>query len=111
MTHAEIAVNGSLCCPDCGNLYLHHSYIVAFHRDGGEDAPRTVETRVDGRRANCRIMPSAASDNPSPRRDGIVIGFQCEDCVTRLELTLAQHKGQTSITWRTPTLLTEKASA
>jgi hypothetical protein len=94
--------NNRLVCANCAGVNLHHSYIVAFHRDGGEDAPRTLETHIDGRTAKCKIMPSAVSDNPSSRRDGIAIGFHCEDCGTHAELTIAQHKGQSLIEWRHP---------
>jgi hypothetical protein len=53
-------------------------------------------------------MPNAESGNPSPRRDGIVISFFCEQCTNWgetgevIELTLAQHKGATEIGWRYP---------
>jgi hypothetical protein len=94
--------NNSLCCANCASVYLHHSYVVVFHRDGGEDARRTLETHIDGCAAKCKILPSAVSDNPSRRRDGIAIGFRCEDCGTHAELTMAQHKGQSRIGWRHP---------
>jgi hypothetical protein len=94
--------NNRLVCANCAGVNLHHSYIVVFHRDGGEDARRTLETHVDGRTTKCKIMPSAVADNPSRRRDGIAIGFHCEDCGTQAELTIAQHKGQSLIEWRHP---------
>jgi hypothetical protein len=94
--------NKTLVCANCGGGYLHHSYIVVFHRDGREDARRTLETHVDGRTTKRKIMPSAVSDNPSMRRDGIFIGFHCEQCGTHAELTIAQHKGQSLVEWRLP---------
>jgi hypothetical protein len=93
--------DGHLICANCGGEWLHHSYVVVFHRD--EDAPRTLETHIDGVSAKSAIMPSAKSDNPSLRRSGIAIGFHCEDCGAQAELTIAQHKGQSLIEWRLPT--------
>jgi len=40
-------------------------YIVAFHRDGGKDAPRYSETHIDGRTAECKIYAIPRSANPS----------------------------------------------
>jgi hypothetical protein len=94
--------NNSLICATCGGDNLHHSYIVVFHRDGGEDAPRTLETHIDRSASKSKIMPSSESDNPSSRRGGIAIGFHCEECGTHAELTIAQHKGQSLIGWRHP---------
>ncbi len=34
-------------------------------------------------------------ENPSKRRDGVAIGFTCEQCPAVFWVTLAQHKGAT----------------
>ena len=89
-----------LHCPHCGGSYLHHESVTVYSRR--EDADQTHETRVADRLTECGIVPSKLSANPSSRRDGVSITFSCEGCPTRLELTLAQHKGQTEIVWRRP---------
>ena len=89
-----------LHCPHCGGNNLHHEIVTVYSRK--EDADQTLETRVAGRIAECAIVPSKISLNPSSRRDGVSITFSCEGCPSRLELTLAQHKGETFIEWRRP---------
>jgi hypothetical protein len=40
-------------------------------------------------------------ENPSVKRDGIVINFNCEHCdnEAKLRLAIVQHKGQTFFYW------------
>jgi hypothetical protein len=45
-------------------------------------------------------MNSHHCRNPSERRQGLAIAFSCEDCDAKLELTIAQHKGNTIVEWR-----------
>jgi hypothetical protein len=90
----------TLSCPCCGGQFLHHGRVTIFHRERGEDSPRTLETSVEGPVTLCNITPSATSANPSSRRDGFAIAFYCEECRLDAELTFAQHKGQTLVQWR-----------
>jgi hypothetical protein len=64
--------------------------------DRGEDAPSTTVTVVEVPVA----APAAARPQPSSRRDGLAIAFWCEGCHGEFELTLAQHMGNTEISWR-----------
>jgi hypothetical protein len=78
--------------------------------DRKEDSASTVRSLVTGSSVTVGIVDSNHAGNPSSRRDGIVIDFECEQCgggtdENRIELTIAQHKGSTEIGWRfTPTL-------
>jgi hypothetical protein len=77
-----------LNCPDCGFNYLHHDRVTVYDR--GEDAERTIRTEVIRGHAVTAILPSAVAGNPS-----------C--CPAKPELTVAQHKGQTFLAWRSTT--------
>lgn len=99
--------DGPLICPRCGSANLHHIGVTVFDRR--EDAPTVVKTIV--RAGVVYVDPkSDGEENPSSRRDGLVIVFGCEDCTVRsedgawiratLELTIQQHKGGTFFGWR-----------
>jgi hypothetical protein len=92
--------DGVLCCPRCfqhdgsrGNL--HEVGVVVYDRD--EDAALTKVTAV---RAGVAGLPSATCGNPSRRRDGLAIEFECEQCGDGLCLTITQHKGDTLVAWQ-----------
>jgi hypothetical protein len=90
-------------CPRCDQSYLHHEDIVVFDR--GEDVPTLTQTKILGGKVEVDTVPSKTSGNPSGRRDGLVIGFTCESCEASgatgtIELTIAQHKGETFLAWR-----------
>jgi hypothetical protein len=99
-----------LLCPGCEEAYLHQGAVTAYNR--GEDASHTRVTMVSDTGYSDHLIPSDQCDNPSSRRDGIVIVFTCETCHERglndepalfetpLELTIAQHKGCTQLGWR-----------
>jgi|GEM_PF-1153994 len=104
---AHLIVRGSataLLCPRCGDSYLHHRSVVTFDRS--EDAETVLRTGVEVGKTTVQLVPQADSGNPSPRRDGLVIQFWCEKCgggddgASVIELTLAQHKGETEVSWR-----------
>ena len=94
----------NLLCPRCGNSYLHHRGVVAYDRS--EDAETVLKTSVEVGKTTVQLVAQADSGNPSSRRDGLVIQFWCENCgggddgSSVIELTLAQHKGETEVTWR-----------
>jgi hypothetical protein len=67
--------------------------------DRTEDSPTMVRTRVSNGIVESREVPNG-NENPSSRRDGIAIGFWCECCPVKSELTIAQHKGQELVAWR-----------
>ncbi|MBV8775541.1 MAG: hypothetical protein JO166_24915, partial [Deltaproteobacteria bacterium] len=95
----------NLKCPRCGWDFLHLRRITVYDR--GEDAEMTsVTTACDGLSAT-HLLPSREVANPSARRDGMAILFECEACSVDLyrsspviELTIAQHKGITLLGWR-----------
>lgn len=89
----------NLRCPRCDGTNLHHGVVTVFSRN--EDAEVVLVTRVD-RDVIRGLQPSEGSRNPSPRRDGVVVAFECEQCGPGLEWTLAQHKGESVVTWRIP---------
>lgn len=85
----------ALKCPHCGAFQdMHHDVVVDYSREGGEDGP-TVATIVG---AQVRVLRLAG--NPSERRDGVCVQFDCMCCSERSELCLAQHKGETHVFWR-----------
>lgn len=93
-----------LDCPSCGGNYLHHVGLAYFSR--AEDAKRgdsvLLSNALDGdeRQFYCSHISNAAmNDCPSPRRHGMSIFFECEDCESKLSLFIFQHKGQTFIEW------------
>lgn len=103
--------SGMLCCPRCGNEFLHHRNIKVFDRR--EDEKMLMRTTVAHRRATSEVVPSQDSGNPSSRRSGLAIQFWCEGCDTdvnaagqvidkepSIELTIEQHKGVSYLRWR-----------
>jgi len=110
----EVPVNpgyGLLKCPCCGSEYLHQSTVFVYNRS--EDAPMThvTEVKQEGRGEGFKgvthkIEPSLHSGNPSGRRQGLTILFECESCHAedggklRFALDVYQHKGMTYLEWR-----------
>lgn len=91
-----------LYCPRCGGTNLHHGPIAVYERYG-EDSETSFKTTVFNKDVEQDVVRSKSSLNPSSRRDGIVIVFSCEECSQGediLELTIAQHKGETHLAWR-----------
>lgn len=94
-TYASIC---ALKCPSCGETYLHQGTIEAYNR--GEDADTVRCVIVDGSSVFSEQIPSEHSNNPSSRRQGCIIHFDCEHCQgIDFKLTIAQHKGTTLLEW------------
>lgn len=87
-----------LVCPRCGHANLRHSRVAVFERL--EDAETATVTTVYGDSVRMEEVDGSGPLNPSPRRNGIVIYFECEHCDDDVVLTLAQHKGATIAAWR-----------
>jgi len=85
-----------LLCPRCGADNLHHSGVIVFDRP--EDAASVTEIRVEGNKV--QMNQTTGDKNPSSRRDGLSVNFNCEQCGDGIQLTIAQHKGSTEIGWR-----------
>jgi hypothetical protein len=98
---------GHLVCPVCRGILLHQCAVFVYCRR--EDAAQTIVTRITGTASNDPEIESLVEEsrwlmNPSNRRDGIGIKFYCEGCPNVSELTIAQHKGQTLVEWRSTEL-------
>jgi hypothetical protein len=87
----------NLLCPRCNEAYLHHRTVRVYDR--GENEDLTTVTAVNDGLVASHLYPSKGLPNPSARRDGIAINFECEICSGGITLTLAQHKGHTLIGW------------
>jgi len=92
-----------LCCPSCGEIFLHHRAVRVFNRDQDEEIG--LETVVFEEGSHTHVSPCC--DNPSLRRHGVVIDFYCEHCGEGRpedhvvgQLCISQHKGHTGIFWR-----------
>lgn len=79
-----------LLCPKCNSNYLSHDKVQIFERS--EDAELGLHATIQ---AGKMTMDTSLHGNPSSRRGGLSINFKCENCHAKLELTLAQHKGNT----------------
>ena len=97
--------NSSLNCPRCLGNNLHQVAYTIFER--AEDDSRTAVTVVRGQQVTTGTLNSNdyAVRNPSTRRQGLRITFDCETCGPEdtargpLELVILQHKGMTYIYW------------
>ena len=88
----------SLECPCCHESYLHQSIVEVYNRR--EDDEQVRCTIVDSGNVHSQALPNSASNNPSSRRQGLIIHFECEHCGdTDLQLRIAQHKGYTFMDW------------
>jgi hypothetical protein len=85
-------------CPNCKGSYLHQKRVTVYERN--EDAKQTTVTEVSRKGTDVSTWSSSETGNPSDRRQGLAILFECEDCPAWPELTLAQHKGWTLVSWR-----------
>jgi hypothetical protein len=97
-------MGAELHCPRCGETYLHHASVTSYDRAEDQEVTRITTVRASGAMES-RSFPSIAADNPSGRRNGVAIGFNCEMCDgyfdgATMELTVAQHKGNTFLAWR-----------
>jgi hypothetical protein len=88
----------NLLCPQCNEGYLHQGMVEVYNRQ--EDAEQVRATIVDGSDVLSHTLPNEKSNNPSSRRTGVIIHFECEHCDdTDLKLRIAQHKGITLMDW------------
>jgi hypothetical protein len=100
----KVDAGGALDCPDCGDNYLHHGNVTIFQRS--EDDDFTTVIAQSGTEAQVSDFPSADTCNPSSRRHGMIIEFECEYCHNDAEtpkpphrLAVIQHKGNTYMEW------------
>ena len=88
-----------LNCPICHGDNLHQGRVTVYERN--EDAEQVLRTIVADRGHLSRdFVANSSSGNPSARRHGLAIQFECEGCGDIGELTIEQHKGSTYLAWR-----------
>ncbi len=92
---AQVDDDGRLVCPGCGGYYLHHDEVVIVER--AEDAPTGMAVTVTG----CQVSVDHQAQVPAwlGRRHGLKVRFFCEECPTKFDLLIEQHKGNTFMTW------------
>ncbi len=93
--HVKYSVDDNLCCPYCDNDYLHHKDVVIYNRVQ-EDSTQGLAVHVT---LDSVITDDNLTGNPSARRNGLVIYFECENCGNTYTLALSQHKGTTHLHW------------
>jgi hypothetical protein len=82
---------GSLLqCPACRGNCLRHSRVEVFERE--EDSKSGLHVSVAD---SCISVDASLKGNPSERRHGLLIHFDCENCDSKAVLSVAQHKGNT----------------
>jgi hypothetical protein len=84
-----------LMCPRCNYDFMHQDSAVEYQRHPYDDpsSGRSIKRTTDGQ------ISIVTKENPSPRRDGLRIAFECEGCGSVGDLCIAQHKGQTFVWW------------
>jgi len=83
-----------VACPFCGSDYTHHGDVEVYVRD--RDDGESQITLVNAKSKKTALMKDELNANPSWRRNGIRIWFECEaGCQEVFSITIAQHKGQT----------------
>jgi hypothetical protein len=83
--------NSPLACPNCGDEYLHHQSIEVYCRDK-QDAESGLMTEISG---GVTTITRDMKGNPSQRRDGIIITFDCETCDHKSKILIVQQEGKT----------------
>lgn len=103
----ESHYSNSIKCPFCGEDNLHHLGVEMFHCEedrNGYHIEIYDETSHGWPMLNIIRPENSVNDNtkanPSSRRGGILILFGCEGCHNISKLGIAQHKGQTLMSWR-----------
>ena len=102
-----------LACPICSPYEgqegcLHHEGVHIFNRKGDEDSPTGLSVFAEGQSVSATSDADTETHNPSKRRNGMLIEFWCEICHSGLYgkaplyLAIAQHKGQTEVSWFVP---------
>jgi hypothetical protein len=93
-----------LKCPLCGMEFLHQTAVEVFQR--GED--EVLGTHVVVSQHEAVVIDRKMVNNPSSRRQGLRIRFECESChmadptdhdLNAIFLCIVQHKGWTQVFW------------
>lgn len=81
-------MTGVLRCQHCGFDHLCHKKVEVFERT--EDAGG-LHVTVNGD----VLIDTNMNGNPSSRRHGLSVHFECESCDGETTLSISQHKGTT----------------
>lgn len=102
--YARTGCEDAIMCPHCSGEFMHHVGVDIYERH--EDRDSGTHVAVYGVDTNDRdshlnkasvVVDTSMDGNPSPRRQGLTIQLWCEGCQSQLELSVAQHKGQTLV--------------
>jgi hypothetical protein len=101
--------HNALLCPQCGGNNLHQGAVHVWQRSN-EDSENG--TYVCAQNSISQVQFDAnMGGNPSRRRDGMTIEFECENCgggpvphqnpadTKKSYLHIVQHKGTTYLSW------------
>jgi transcription elongation factor Elf1 len=102
----------ALLCPLCGGNNLHQCAVHVWQRE--EDSETGTYTCANNAASNVQFDADMGG-NPSRRRSGLTIEFECESCngapppfqnpadsSTKSYLHIVQHKGTTYLSWNKP---------
>lgn len=95
----ETTVGRILCCPGCGNGYLHHDTVVVYERFTEDGPGRIVAVTHEKGEKVVVLDKEAVASELMGRRNGFRVLFSCENCPRRSVLSLMQHKGNTYVEW------------
>lgn len=87
-----------LGCPACKEGWLHQKEVVVYFR--GEDEAHGISVTVSDGGVSASSNGSQ-ENNPSFRRDGLGVEFECETCHEKPVFQMVQHKGNTYLGWAT----------
>ena len=83
----------TLVCPNCEQQFLHQVSAGVWFRE--EDDTHTGGHWI----TQGSVRAADPTDNPSRRRSGLSIRFECERCEAKPCLNIVQHKGETFVQW------------
>ena len=105
--------HNALLCPQCGGNNLHQGAVHVWQRSS-EESKTGAYSCADHARSNVQYDADMGG-NPSLRRDGMTIEFECENCngappphenpafaERKSYLHIVQHKGTTYLSWNKP---------
>jgi len=92
-----------LQCPECEGDYLHHFKVEVFNRtiEDSTEGVHVIVTTEDGEETEV-TQNGDIRNNPSERRNGILVHFWCETCDCKPIFCIEQHKGNTlmAVLWK-----------
>lgn len=87
--------HSALCCPLCGDQWIHIDDTYVSGRDGEDEPVRRIRVGPDAKPETEPLAHTPISDEG--RRHVIALAGWCETCDRRFAWTFKQHKGQTIV--------------